>query len=83
MNYKQAMKPKDGWAHAQGESLIASAATILSRRHGLNPETVFEWGKKRCPDLYERLIREGKKLLPPDDRLLIAVLNDRKLEDYV
>jgi len=81
MNYKQAMKPKDGWKHAQGESLIASAATFLGNKHCLNPEAVFDWAKEYCPDLYGCLINEGEKLFPPDTRVLTCVLNDLPLPE--
>lgn len=81
MTYKQAMNPKEGWAHATGDSLVTHAATALANKHCLNPKAVFNWAKKRCPDLYERYLELGTKLHPPDTRILTSVLNDLLLSN--
>lgn len=80
MNYKQASKtPVQGWKYAEGGHLIAVAARMLAGRHCMSPKAIYEWAVRRCPDLYERLLKEGKKLSPPDTRILMAVLNDTEL----
>jgi len=81
LTYKQAMRPKDGWARAEAESLIASASTILARYHAMNPEPIFEWAKKHCQNLYDLLLDNPRSLLPPDNRILTAVLNATDLDD--
>lgn len=81
MTYKEAMKPKSGWAHAEGKSLIALAAEMIADHHCLRPEAVFDWAKEHCLDLYDRLVENPRALMPPDWRVLEAIMNNRPLAD--
>lgn len=82
MNYKEASKtPKRGWKYAEGDSLIAIAADMIAQHHCLRAETVYDWAKVHCLDLYDRLIENPEALMPPNFEVLEAIMNDRPLTD--
>ena len=60
---------------------LMHAATLLARAHALNADQLYRWAVRRCPDLLDRLVDEGPDLLPPDDRVLVAMLNDIGLDE--
>lgn len=71
MNYQNGR----GWKYADGESMQAAYAQALGMRHCLQPEAIYSWAKKHRVDL----AASREHLYPYNDRLLIAVLNDRPL----
>jgi hypothetical protein len=77
MTYKQALaaptsKGGRGWAHADGESLLAAAAEIVGTALVLNPEAIYEWAQK-----FNLTFRDLNRLRRDDsDVILLGVLND-------
>ncbi len=59
--YAQAKKPKEGWSHADNESLCAATADIIAQYNYLNPEIVYKWIRKHYQTDWEqvRSMRDG------------------------
>jgi hypothetical protein len=79
MTFADAMKPKDGWANANDEHMLAALSDSLARHCCLNAEQVFEWAKRHSN--YRDLMRASSRLIKnaADMELLVAVLNDEPL----
>ena len=81
MNFTEAMKtPRNGWAHANEEQMLAVLSDTLARHCSLNAEQVFKWAKRHST--YHDLLRASQRLIDraAEMELLVAVLNDQPLE---
>ncbi len=76
MDYKHAIKtPKEGWAHAKGDNMLALWAEQLSSMLCVRAEALYNWSKKHNEDL--QTIFEGIAQKKIDSNLIVvALIND-------
>ncbi len=80
--YKQAMKPKEGWAHADDESMCAALAESIALHCGLKPEIVYEWIRKHYGTDYKtvrHLCLQSQEILYSN--LLESIIMDEKYKE--